>query len=248
MKRVFLLLVTFLVASMMIAQAQENTVLNSYRVIPKPGKDRELKKALTDHAAKYHKGDWKWRVFQILSGPDEGAYQMNEGLTSWTTLEGRKDISDEHTRDYETTVLPLIDKTLPASFSRYEGDLSTSQYAGKFKKVLIRHYYLKPGKMTQFKTTLATWKKVYEKTNKNVTVWSSFFSDQPQITIAFRLAEGWADIDHVPANEFATTYDQLYGAGANTKNMEVVSQCVERILDEMYEFLPEVSSPELSAK
>ena len=212
MNRPVVLLASLLVASL--ALGQDNNILSSYRVLPKPGKDADLRKALTAHAAKYHKGDWRWRVLQVASGPEEGAYQMNEGPASWTALEGRKDISDEHTRDYETTVLPLVEKTFPASYSRYEGDLSTSPYAGKFKKVLIRHLYLKPGKGPQFRNDLVTWKKVFEKTGRSVTVWSSFFSGQPRFDVAQRLAQGWADLEHMDPQQLQKAFTEVGGEGA----------------------------------
>jgi hypothetical protein len=81
-----------------------------------PGKDEALKKAITEHAAKYHTVNWKWRVFLVLSGPDEGSFQINEGPNSWTTLEVRKEISDEHMRDCEKNVLPLVEHRVPEAY------------------------------------------------------------------------------------------------------------------------------------
>ena len=72
------------------------------------------KKALAEHAEKFHTGHWKWRVYQVPSGPDESdAYQITEGPNSWTNLEGRGNISPEHMKHYDTMVTPHVEKTSP---------------------------------------------------------------------------------------------------------------------------------------
>ena len=248
MNRFGLFLASFLLAFVALAQPQDNTILSTYRIMPKPGKDAELKKALTNHAAKYHKGDWRWRVFQVSSGADEGSYQLNEGPASWTALEGRKNISDEHDRDYITNVQPLIDKTLPASYYHFESDYSTDQVSGKFKKVLLRYFYMKPGKGPEFRDVLASWKKAFEKLGWKVTVWSSFFSGQPHFNVAFRLPGGWTDLEQMHGKDFARAFDEINGAGAYAKQLAGASQIIDRIDEDMMELLPEVSSPEVTTK
>src|SRR5580765_7126112 len=87
--------------------SQTKNVLNAIRVFPRQDKLAEFDKALASHAQKYHTGDWKWRVWSIESGPDAGGYMITEGPYSWAGLDGRGDISAEHTADYEINVAPL---------------------------------------------------------------------------------------------------------------------------------------------
>ncbi len=241
MKRSILIILLFVVISSAGAQIPERNVLSSYRVIPMPGKDAQLRKALFDHAAKYHAGPWKWRVFQVLSGPEEGAYMINEGVNSWTELEGRKDISEEHQRDYERTVLPLSEKTLPSSYLTYQKDYSTDSAAGPLKKALIRHFYLKPGKGGRLTSHLALWKQAYQKLGLKIGVWTSFFSGQPQIVVAFRLPNGWADLEKPWGKLSREAYEEVAGTGAYIRYLEDLDSYVDRINEEMIEFLPEVS-------
>ena len=63
--------------------SQKKNVVNANRVFPKLTKYLNLKKHLAAHAQKYHTGDWKWRVFEIQSGPDAGGYHITEGPASW---------------------------------------------------------------------------------------------------------------------------------------------------------------------
>jgi hypothetical protein len=242
MKRFAVLLAFCIAASLALSQAQDKAILSTFRVFPKPGKDADLKKALAAHAAKYHKGDWRWRVFLVVSGPDEGSYQINEGPASWTALEGRKDISDEHTRDYETTVLPLTEKALPNAYMRFQKDLSTDSAGGTFKKVLLRHYFPKPGKGVRFMNTVATWKQAWEKMGLKVTVWTSFYSGQPQIVTGFRLRQGWIELENIKPTMFREAFDQIAGVGAYDRYLEDLSQSIDHIDEDMMELLPEVSS------
>jgi hypothetical protein len=242
MKQSVLLLVCLILMSAALSQAQDKATLSSYRVLGKPGKDAALKKAITDHAAKFHTGSWKWRVFSVLSGPDEGAYMINEGPNSWTELEGRKDISAEHTRDYETNILPLVEKTVPASYLTYQKELSTDSAVGPLKKALLRHYYLKPGKGGRLRSYLTTWKKVWEKVGQKTAVWASFFSGEPQLVVAYRLPQGWIDLEQPMAKKMRETYDAIDGEGAYVRYLEDLDQYVDRISEEMIELLPEVSS------
>jgi len=241
MKSYLLTLLLCASLSLAVAQTPERNVLSSYRIVPVPGKDAQLKKALMEHAAKYHSGQWKWRVFQILSGADEGAYMINEGVNSWTDLEGRKEISDEHQRDYEKNVLPLGEKTLPAAYLTYQKEYASDSSAGPLKKALLRHFYLKPGKGGRVMVYLATWKKVYEKLGLKVGVWSSFFSGQPQFVLSFRLANGWADLEKNWSKLMREGFDDVAGPGAYVRYLEDLDTYVDRIDEEMIEFLPDVS-------
>jgi hypothetical protein len=242
MKKSIGLLICFLVLSASLSQAQDKATLSSYRIMAKPGKEAALKKAITDHAAKFHKGNWKWRVFMVLSGPDEGAYQINEGPNSWTDLEGRKDISDEHTKDYETNMLPLIERSTPNSFLSYQREVSSDSAIGPMKKALLRHYYLKPGKGARLFNYFTTWKKVWQKVGVRVAVWGSVFSGEQQYIVAFRLPQGFIDLEQPMGKQMREAYDEIAGPGSYARYLEDLDQYVDKINEEMIELLPEVGS------
>jgi hypothetical protein len=242
MKKSLLLFTLIIFASLAVAQTPEKRTLSSYRITPATGKDEALKKAIAAHAAKYHTGNWTWKVYSVLSGPDEGAYMINEGPNSWTDLEGRKDISAEHQKDYENNVLPLAEKYTPELYLTFDKELSSDGMAGTFKKALLRHYYLKPGKGPRLTHYMITWKKVCDKMGLKVVAWRSFFSGQPQIVISARLTNGWLDLEKPIGKEMAMTFDEIAGAGMYTRYMEDLESYVDRIDEEMIEFLPELSS------
>ena len=241
MKRSFALLALAGILSCASLQAQERSTLSTYRVFPKPGKNSALKKAIADHVAKYHTGNWKWRVFSVISGADEGSYQLNEGPNSWTALEGRHDLSDEHQKDYETTILPLTEKSTPESYLILRREFSTDSVQNTFKKALLRHFYPKPGRGVRLMESLSMWKKAFEKAGFKVTVWSSFFSGEPQWVVAFRLQNGFNDLEMNP-RALAEAYDQVAGPGAYARWLDDLSQNVNRIEEEMIQLEPDLSS------
>jgi hypothetical protein len=233
-----LLLGLFLVS----AQAQDKATLSSYRVIPKLGKDAELKKAIAAHAAKFHTGDWKWRVFSVLSGADEGGYQINEGPTSWTTLEGRNDISEEHMRDYEANILPLVDRSTPNGFFLYQRELSSDSAVGPMKKALLRHFFLKPGKAPKLSAYLTTWKKVWQKLGLKVAVWASVFSGEPQYVVSYRLPQGFIDLEQPWTQRLKNGYEEIAGAGSYAKYLDDIGLVTDKIVEDIIELQPDLGS------
>jgi len=242
MKKSVFVLALLIVASVALSLAQDRTTLSTYRVFAKPGKDEALKKALAAHAAKFHTGNWKWRVFTVLSGSDEGAYQINEGPNSWTVLEGRKDISEEHTRDYETNITPLVEKSTPTMYLSYQRELSSDSVVASMKKALLRHLYPKPGKGARITSYAAVWKKVYDKLGMSMAAYWSFFSGHPQFITAVRLRNGFVDLEQPMGQKLRETYDEIAGVGSFVRYLEDLDQYVEKVDDEMIELLPDVSS------
>jgi hypothetical protein len=242
MKRFTFLMALAILVSCTLSQAQNRATLTTYRVFPKSGKDSALKKAIADHVAKYHTGNWKWRVFSVVSGADEGSYQLNEGPNSWTELEGRKDISDEHQRDYENTILPLTEKSTPTAYLILRKEFSTDSVANTFKKALLRSVYPKPGRGVRIAATLPIWKKVWEKLGMKVTVWTTFFSGEPRWVFATRLVKGWVEVEQPMGKAISDAYDEMAGTGAYARYLDDLDQTVSRIDEEMIEVLPELSS------
>src|SRR5215204_5116315 len=106
-----------------LGMAQTKSLLSSNRVFAKNDKAGEFEKALSSHAKKYHTGDVTWRVWSVQSGPDAGGYMVTEGPTTWGTLDGREDISAEHTADWEKNVLPLTEGAGQSGFYDFQADL-----------------------------------------------------------------------------------------------------------------------------
>ena len=112
---------------------QTKNVVNSTRVFPKADKVSEFEKALTAHAQKYHTGDWKWRVFEIQSGPDAGGYHITEGPISWESFNDRGNLGQAHTDDWNKNVGIYLTDRNQQSYSVYVDSLSTVAITNLFR-------------------------------------------------------------------------------------------------------------------
>ncbi len=222
-------------------EAPKKGTINSYRVFAKDGHDTALKAAIAAHAQKFHTGNWKWRVSEVLSGPDQGSYMILEGPNSWTDLDGRGDLGPEHMKDYETNITPHVEKSTPEQYATYQADGSTVAAGAYSTKTLIRRAFLKPGRGPQAFESMKSWKKVWEKRGVNVAVWSSFYSGEPCIIIAGRLKNGWKDLDEdiISTRKAA---DEVLGPGGYDKLLAEAALDTDHQVDEMIEFKPELSS------
>jgi len=217
--------------------------VTSFKVFPKPGQEAAFKAALAAHVQKYHTGSWRWRVNEVMSGPDQGSYMIVEGPNSWTELDGRGDLGAEHMKDFDTNLLGVTDssKNGPETYLTYNTEVSTAAAGAFSEKTLVRHLYVKPGRMPRVMESLKMWKKSWEKRGMNVGVWTSFFSGETQIVLAIRLKQGWKDLDTDMLNA-AKAFEEIGGPKAYETAMEEIAQTVERSVDEMIEFKAELSS------
>ena len=229
MKKIFLLFLLIPLFGM----SQTKNVMNSFRVFPKPDKNAEFEKGLAAHAQKYHKGNWKWRVFEIQTGPDAGGFHITEGPLSWEEFDSRGDLGALHTADWNKNVAPFTTGMGTQSYSTYNADLSTVQLTDYADKIIISHMYPKPGMLNGVSDLIKRQKKVWETSNESVAVYSAAFSGPPQYTVVTRLKAGLKELDDSYRKPFAERYNAVYGDGAWAKWLEDYAKNVESRWSEM---------------
>jgi len=248
MKRTLSVLLLLIVPAFLFAQEakqapelKKNT-LSAYRVWAKDGHNDALKAAIAAHGKKYHTGNWKWRVYEVLTGPDGGAFMISEGPNTWTEVESRADLGAEHMKDYDTNVAPHVEKSTSDMYATYQPDASTVEGAAfSTTKVLIRQAYLKPGRRFYALATLRDWKQVWEKCGVNIVTWGSFYSGEPRFIIAGRLEQGFADLDDSSVS-FRKAADEIFGPGAYERLVADDAANYSRFVDEIIEYKAELSS------
>lgn len=217
--------------------------ISSYRVwIKSDGNhDEAFRQALGAHAQKFHTGNWQWRVYQVLSGPDQGAYHIVEGPASWTVIDDRGTLGADHTKDYQANVQPHVERTSPDNLAVYVEALSSVAATQWSNKVLVQRITVKPGRGSVAYETLKTWKTVYAKRDLNVAVWSSFFSGESSYAVAFRLKNGLKDLD-LDQPTFRKTVEDLFGPNEYARLQQAAADSYKEVVSEIIEFLPELSS------
>jgi len=193
---------------------QMKNVLTAERYFPKMDKTAEFEKALMNHAQKYHKGDWKWRVLEIQSGPDAGGYQVNEGPNSWDQIDKRGDLGAEHMADWNKNVAPFLTDRYSSMFVEFQEEMSTVQLTDYSDKVAITHVFPKPGMSDKIEEQLKMIKKAWMAGNQTVAVYLSSSSGPVQYVLVTRYKQGLKEREKGFRKPFKERYEAENGAGS----------------------------------
>jgi hypothetical protein len=221
---------------------QTKTLITSNRLIAKNDKVSDFEKALAAHAQKYHKAEVAWRVWSIESGPDAGGYMVTEGPSTWSTLDGRGDISAEHTADWEKNVLPLTTGLGQSGYYDFQADLSTVQLTDYADKIVINHMTAKPGKINDMKALLQKLKKVWQDDNESVAVYATVFSGEPGYIYVTRLKNGLKELATDYRKPLADRYNTANGAGSFDNWLKDYADIVQSRWSELLMYKPLLSS------
>ncbi|CAN5124813.1 hypothetical protein BH09BAC2_BH09BAC2_18570 [soil metagenome] len=222
--------------------SQMKNVVNANRIFAAPGKDAALRKALTAHAQKYHKGAWSWRVYSIESGPDAGGYHIVEGPNTWDELDSRGDLGAAHTADWDNAISGLLSDRGGSGYSEYDSDLSTSPLTEFSQKAVLFHIYPKPGKFGAAMNMVKGMKTTWATGTEAVAVFTSASSGAPSITLVYRMKAGFkemADNFRKPTKE---RYETLNGTGSYDRYLQSFADNIESRWEEIIVYHPEWSS------
>lgn len=208
MKKFFVLLLTL---APFIGFSQTKNVISVNRVFAKPDKVLEFEKALASHAQKYHTGDWKWRVFDIQSGPDGGGYHITEGPTSWDDIDGRGNLGTEHNNDWNKNVAIYTTERGSISFSVFQEDLSTVKLTDFADKINITHYFPKIGWNDKLKAMIMKFKKVWEAGGQSMAVYQASSSGPAQYAVVTRYKQGLKERELNFRKPLKDRFEEIYG-------------------------------------
>ncbi|MBK8698118.1 MAG: hypothetical protein IPN29_00475 [Saprospiraceae bacterium] len=225
-----------------LASAQKKNVVSTHRVFPKIDKVMEFEKALAAHAQKYHTGDVAWRVFEIQSGPDFGAFHITEGPTSWEGFDSRGNLGEEHTMDWNKNVCAYLTDRQSAGYAVYEDSLSTVAMGDHADKINITHLYPKMGKGPKVREMIKKLRKSWMASGSTVAVYTSNSSGSAQYTIVTRYKQGLKEKAEGFRKPFKETYEGVNGEDSYTLFMEDLSEYVDKTWSELLFLRPELGS------
>jgi hypothetical protein len=221
---------------------QTKNVVSVTRVFPKIDKSAEFEKALTAHAQKYHTGDWKWRVFEIQSGPDAGGFHITEGPVSWEQVDGRGDLGKAHTDDWNKNVAIHLTDKYQSSFSTFREDLSTVQLTDYSDKIAILHVFPNPGMGPKVEENIKTVKKVWEKSGETVAVYQASASGPNQFALVTRYKQGLKERAQGFRKPFNERYEEANGAGSYASYLDNISKSSGQSWSELLFYRSDLSS------
>ncbi|MBI1342720.1 MAG: hypothetical protein GC171_07300 [Terrimonas sp.] len=214
------------------ATSFSQSVVNSSRYFPKADKVLEFEKGLAAHIMKYHSGDWKWRVYEIQSGPDAGGYHVTEGPKTWDEFDNRGNLGDEHVKDWNKNVAPFLTDRYSSSYAEFRDDLSSVEVSDFADKITITHVYPKVAMSGVLENTLMKSKGAW-KGSQSVAVYRSVASGPAQYALVFRLKNGLKEMKDGYRKPYKERYEAVNGADSYETWLEKVSQSVESSWSEM---------------
>lgn len=220
----------------------QGNVVSTFRVFPKIDKTLEFEKAFASHAAKFHTGDWKWRVLAIESGPDAGGFHVVEGPLSWDQFDKRGTLGVAHTADWANNVMPLTIERGSTSYSEYSAELSNIGVTDYTEKVVITHMYPKSGMVVQATDLVKQLKQVWVASNESVAVYRSVASGAPEIVTVNRLKGGLKELAENFRKPMAERFDAINGAGSWTRYLSEYANAIDKRWSEMLFLRADLSS------
>ena len=221
---------------------QTKNIVNSNRYFPKADKVLEFEKALAAHAQKYHTGDWKWRVYEIQSGPDAGGYHVAEGPTSWEASDTRGNLGAAHNTDWNKTVAVYLTDKASSVYSVFVDSLSNVQLTDYSDKIIINHMYPKPGMINGVIELVKRLKNVWKSGNESVAVYQAVSSGEPQMITVTRLKGGLKELADGYRKPLAERYNAANGAGSWDNYLADYSKYVESRWSELLFYRADLSS------
>lgn len=197
-----------------VGTGQNKNVVSTTREFPKVDKQLEFEKALATHAQKYHTGDVRWRVFDIVSGPDAGGYQITEGPKSWESEDVRGDINVAHNNDWHKSVTIYLTDRHSSGYSVYIDSLSTVAIGDFSDKIQVTHVYPKIGCGYRVATMIKTLKAAWAAEGSTVAVYESNGSGVTQYAVVRRYKQGLKEKEVGFRKSFVDTYEKIHGKGS----------------------------------
>ncbi len=221
--------------------SQQN-VVSSSRYFPKMDKVMEFEKALTSHIQKYHSGDWKWRVYEIQTGPDAGGYHVVEGAKSWDEFDKRGNLGADHTNDWNKNVAIYLTDKYSSTYSEFQEDLSTTQLGSFTDKITITHIYPKPGMGSEVSEIIKKAKKAWAAGNQTVAVYQSVASGPSQLALVYRMKDGLKELTEGYRKPFKERYDATNGEGSSEALYQSINKTTDSSWSEMLFLRPDLSA------
>ena len=225
-----------------ISLSQTKNVISAFRVFPKNDKLLEFDKALKSHADKYHTGDWRWRVYEIQSGPDAGGFHVIEGPLSWEQLDKRGNLGEAHTADWAKLVAAITSERGAATYTVFDEELSNVALTDFADKILINHMYPRSGMVLQAEELIRKMKAVWVAGKESVAVYRSVGSGEPQFSTVHRLKSGLKELDASFRGPIKDRYNTANGANSWTDYLREYATSIEKRWSELLFYRPDLSS------
>ncbi|MEO5984568.1 MAG: hypothetical protein ABIP80_03625 [Ferruginibacter sp.] len=210
------ILVLFLTAATCTAFSQGKTIYSVSWVKPKIGMNSAFENAWKNHISKFHNGDDKRMVFEIVSGDRAGYYQFVKGPMSYSDMDTEKPNQSAHDMDYEKNVASKVSEESGNYYYQYLDSLTLNPGVQADKSVVTINS-IKNGKMGDYRDEIK--KGVMVSRTLNVPVNNHRYQliaagSNPVMVSVYNLKDGFKQLDQdyfKMAPNFRDNYITTYG-------------------------------------
>lgn len=220
--------------------AQEK-LMSTHRILPNPEKIVALEKSLAKYTRLYQRGEWRWKVYEILSGPNAGWLHVEEGPLSWDQMDKNGYRSSEAVTKFNELVAPFSESN-GAGCAMYRSELSSSPLNDSADKLSIEHVFYRPGTALILQELILKQKKVWEATGQRVAVFQNATSGTEHFILVSRHKDGWKEKESFNEKSFAEAFDRINGANSYIEYLRTIKENVSEIWSEMLVLRAELSS------
>jgi hypothetical protein len=245
MKKIFILL---LLSASLTVFAQKKTLYQSSMVKPKIGQAIQFENAWKAHLVKFHKGDDKRMISQIMSGDYAGWYHFSDGPHEYADMDSDNPKKAAHDLDYEMNVASKVAEETGVHTYRFVDTLSYNpgQQATKFVYAI---YNLKSGKtqdlMAELKRALVVSEAISSQGSGMVYI-KQMSGISPQILVVSRLKDGFKQLEtnYFPGmtDKFKEQYIKMHGQEQWNKRLVMLPEICNSIEVMMVKSRPDLSS------
>ena len=185
---------------------------------PKIGQTQAFEAAWKAHLIKYHNGESKRQVFEIVSGDNAGYYQLVDGPIGFADMDKETPDSKTHDLDIYSTISPKIAVEKMGNTYRWVDTLSHNYSEVTASKYMQTNYYVKPGMMPDFMKEMRRSVLINEEI-KNPSSYRAYVltyaGSKPVLVIRTALKDGFKQLEpgYLPSTTaaFKTAYIKKYG-------------------------------------
>jgi len=231
-------------------RAQQTQLFNVEMIKAKAGQMAAFEAGWQSHVARFHAKDNKTRhVHSILSGPYLGYYQLMEGPSTFSGMDGNNPQKKEHDLDYDEHVLPNIEVRKGNLIYAHMDSLSYHTDVHP-EKILTTVFHLKAGAEKEFlaemKRTAQVDRKINSRSSYNCYV-LHFGGSLQQVMLITNLPEGFSQLEegYFPAvpEAFKKAYIATYTQQQWDRRNKLLKDLVERYETYIAKLNKPLSSP-----
>lgn len=216
----------------------------THRFKAKMGHADDFEKGLAAHNKKFHNAaPYKTSIFEIITGPNSGDYELAMGPMTFTQMEGRP-AGKEHDEDW-AKVMEHVESTGESVYWRADKNIHYAPAGSEaFTALRWRYSTVKPDQRDRFEGLLAQVEKVFE-TKKLGAGFSAYWrfgaSQGPHVCTELSMP-GLKYFDR--EDTWVKDFEEVNGEGSYDRYLEDLNMCIDRskTYDEFLKFRTDLSS------